>query len=460
MDIMNSFNNMSVSKNIDFSMDSEKDSTDVWIDQDSFDKIVFNIISNAFKYTPEGGSIKIDVSGPKRNTGRLAEKIAGYVDITVTNTGNHIEDKDIDKIFERYYQSNVYDPKAGSGIGLNLARTLVEMHHGVISAANTPDGAAFTISLPAGSEHLSKEELEASVQSADIYSKDIVTAVDAGDSEIKENDAKVLKSKRNVVFVDDNVEMLNYLKMELNDIFNIEIFDNVKDAWASITANLPDAVITDLIMSTETEGAEFCEKIKHNPGTNHIPVLILTSKIDEESVQKCTECGADRYLTKPISTKLLKSTIVQTITARDIIRNKYTKEVGYDFEEVKMSSSDDKLLSRVIESIKANIDNPDYGVEDLSRDVGMSRVHMNRKLKECINLSPSNLIKSIRLKQAAYLLANNKVNISEVAYRLGFSTHSYFSSSFHDYFGLTPKEFAARYSDSKDKESLKKLLEL
>ena len=117
-------------------------------------------------------------------------------------------------------------------------------------------------------------------------------------------------------------------------------------------------------------------------------------------------------------------------------------------------------MTKVIESIRANIDNPNYGVEDLSRDVGMSRVHMNRKLKERISLSPSNLIKAIRLKQAAYLLANNKVNISEVAYRVGFSTHSYFSSTFHDYFGLTPKEFVAKYSDEKEKESLQKLLEL
>lgn len=465
-DIMKSFDNMAVTRNINFSLNPADDSKKLWIDQSNFDKIIFNILSNAFKYTPEGGSISIDISGEKANTGLLATDIQNYIDITVTNTGSQILPADMGKIFERYYQTDIYDAKAGFGVGLNLAKMLTGLHHGAIKAENVEDGVALTVSVPVGNAHLSKDEIADTSVGNDLYTKKInseniiVSVDDIENTTLEEEETKRFKSKKTVVFVDDNVEMLNYIKAELQDIFNIEIYNNTKDAWAAITANQPDAIVADLVMETEMEGAEFCEKIKHNPGTNLIPVIILSSRTDEDSIQRCTESGADRYLTKPISTKLLRSTITQSIVVRDMIKNKYTSEVGYDYDEVKMSSSDDKLLNKVIESIKANIDNPNYGVEDLSKDVGMSRVHMNRKLKECISLSPSNLIKAIRLKQAAYLLANNKVNISEVAYRVGFSTHSYFSSTFHDYFGLTPKEFVAKYSGDKEKESLQKLLEL
>jgi len=206
------------------------------------------------------------------------------------------------------------------------------------------------------------------------------------------------------------------------------------------------------------DGEELCTKIKHNPGTNHIPVIILTSQNDEASVQRCLDCGADRFFTKPISMDLLKSAIANAISNSDTIRNKFSNEVDYKYDELKVSSAK-PLVERVIEAIKTNIDKPEFGVEDLSREIGMSRVHMNRKLKEAIGQSPSNLIRSIRLKQAAYLLINDKVNISEVAYRVGFSTHSYFSSSFRDYYGMTPKEFVDKYQDCHDEEILKKLFQ-
>lgn len=465
-DIMKSFDNMAVTRKVDFKLETAEESRSLWVDESNFDKIIFNILSNAFKYTPEGGSIKIGISDEKANDGTLDPSISNYVDISVSNSGSHIAPENIGKIFDRFFQSDIKDAGSGSGIGLNLTKMLTELHHGAIKAENTADGISFVVSLPAGKSHLTQEEMAGPSAASELIAdetgmEELATGVeDIENSSLQDEEFKRFKSKKSIVFVDDNIEMLNYVKSELKDAFNVEVFDNTKDAWASVTTNQPDAIITDLIMETETEGAEFCEKVKHIPGTNLIPVIILTSRTDEEGIQRCTESGADRYLTKPISTKLLKSTITQTISTRETIKNKYTTEVGYNYEEVKINSSDDKLMAKVIESIRANIDNPNYGVEDLSRDVGMSRVHMNRKLKELISLSPSNLIKAIRLKQAAYLLANNKVNISEVAYRVGFSTRSYFSSTFHDYFGLTPKEFVAKYSDEKEKESLQKLLEL
>ena len=258
------------------------------------------------------------------------------------------------------------------------------------------------------------------------------------------------------MLVDDDSEMREYLKLELQNIYNVEVCANGKEAWAKISTGVPDAVITDLVME-KMDGAELCGKIKKNPGTNHIPVIILTSSTDEESQQRCIESGADRFFTKPISLEILKSAIAGAIMTRETIRNKFSREINYGFEEIKMTDPDKMLTSKVINIIRKNIENSDFSVEDLSREVGMSRVHLNRKLKETMNISPSGLIKSIRLKQAAYLLINNKVNISEVAYKVGFSTHSYFSNSFHDYFGITPKEFTSQYMNCTDEETLKRL---
>ena len=184
---------------------------------------------------------------------------------------------------------------------------------------------------------------------------------------------------------------------------------------------------------------------------------MLTSSTDEQSHNRCIKSGADRFFTKPISLEILKSALASAIATRETIKNKYTREIDYGYGDIKMNNADNQLATKVIAIIRKNIENTEFSVEELSREVGMSRVHLNRKLKEMMNISPSNLIRSIRLKQAAYLLINNKVNISEVAYKVGFSTHSYFSNSFHDYFGMTPKEFTAQYMNCTDEETLKKI---
>ena len=271
---------------------------------------------------------------------------------------------------------------------------------------------------------------------------------------------KTLKSKKNLILVDDNAEMRRYLKMELRNQFNIETCANAEEAWKRIVGTIPDAVVTDFITGGEMDGADLCGKIKRNPSTNLVPVLILSSQWDEETLRKCTENGADRYLVKPVPVDLLRTSIQQAISTREAIRNKYTSDMSYDYEEITIPSAEKMFLPKVVETIKAHISDPDFGVEELSREIGMSRVHMNRKLKESINISPSSFIKSIKLKQGAYLLVNNKVNISEVAYRVGFSTHSYFSSSFKEYFGLSPKEFVSKYSVPGQEEALNKLLEI
>ncbi|MBQ9172183.1 MAG: response regulator [Bacteroidales bacterium] len=459
-DIMQTFGNLASDKNISFTIDSEQDELEVWIDQGNFDKVIFNLLSNAFKHTPDGGEIDLSIGSPEVNNGILSKDIAKFIRIGIFNSGSHIDDKYLEKVFERFFQADVMDAKVGSGVGLSLTKQLVELHHGKIKAENVGDeGVTFTVFLPLGNEHLSEEEMSRTTHHKDLYTKNIedIAASTEDISYTPEDIAtKNVKSKKNVVIVDDDAEIRSYIGMEMTDRYNVKTFPSADEAWAYISTNVPDIVISDLLMEG-TDGAQLCSKIKHNPGTNHIPVIILTSSADEESIKRCTECGADRYFTKPISMDLLRSVVGSTLNNLDMIRSKLTNPVEYDFTEIKISSATKDLPKKVIDIITAHIEEPDFSVEDLSREIGMSRVHMNRKLKETMGMSPSNLIKSIRLRQAAYLLIHDKVNISEVAYRVGFSTHSYFSSSFHDYYGMSPKEFVAKYLGCTDEKTLEKL---
>ena len=462
-DIMQSFDNLATSKNIDFQIKTESDVVNLWIDQGNFDKILFNILSNAFKYTPDNGTVSISISEPIANNGILDSRIKEYVEFVIENTGEHIEDKHFGKLFDRFYQVRTRDAAMGSGVGLNLAKMLVDLHHGEISAYNTEIGVAFRVRIPADCSHLTYEEMTKPENHKDLYTKN-PSALSREINEIEsiqaldDNGEKTSKNskKKSIILVDDDTEMRAYLKLELQNTYNVEVCANGKEAWAKISTSIPDAVITDLVMD-KMDGAELCEKIKKNPGTNHIPVILLTSSTDEQSQQRCIESGADRYFTKPISLEMLKSAVASAIATRDAIKSKFSRDIDYGYGDIKMTNSDSQLASKVISIIRKNIENSDFSVEELSHEVGMSRVHLNRKLKETMNISPSNLIKSIRLKQAAYLLINNEVNISEVAYKVGFSTHSYFSNSFHDYFGMTPKEFTAQYMNCTDEEILNKL---
>lgn len=466
-DIMQSFDNLAVSRNIRFSINPEQEVTNLWIDQGNFDKIIFNILSNAFKYTPDSGEISINISSARPNTGLLAGNIAQYVTITIYNSGDNIEERHLDRLFDRFFQIDASDAKVGSGVGLNLAKMLVELHHGEISAFNNEDGVSFRVTIPVGYSHLSAEEMTKPTNHKDLYTKSTLRFEDHSSSredvthniaETASDTVKAGKSKRTLILVDDDDEMRAYLKLELQSLYNVEAFANGKEAWAKISTTIPDAVVTDLMMDG-MDGAELCGKIKKNPGTNHIPVILLTSSTDEQSQQRCIESGADRFFIKPISLDILKSAIAGAIATRDTMRNKFSKDIDYGYNEIQMTNTENQLITKIINIIRANMENTEFSVEELSHEVGMSRVHLNRKMKEIMNISPSNLIRSIRLKQAAFLLLKNKVNISEVAYRVGFSTHSYFSNSFHDYFGMTPKEFVAKYMDCKDEETLKKIFE-
>jgi ligand-binding sensor domain-containing protein/signal transduction histidine kinase/DNA-binding response OmpR family regulator len=466
-DIMKSFEQLAIMRNIDFRLISNFESLEVWIDQVNFDKVLFNILSNAFKFTHDNGYIMISLDTLQNTAGTgLKNTIREYVELCVENSGSQIEQVEIERIFDRFYQSRTNNMGGGSGVGLHLAKMIVQLHHGKIMARNTERGVVFITKIPMGNIHLSTIEIldheseisyKTSPQNDEKHTSEI-NLIELPQTDQEQVILKGSKAKRTLVFVDDDADLGRYIRLELSEKYNVEVYTDAKEAWKVISTTIPDAVITDLLMP-DIDGFTLCRKIRQNPETSHLPVIIITAQIDDESEQQCIENGADHFITKPISLELLKTTISQVIQTRDTLRNKYRSNINPDFDGIKINSPDSRLVAKAIEAIRRNIENPEFNVDDLSREVGISRVHLNRKLKENINISPNNLIKSIRLKQAAYLLINNKVNISDVAYKVGFSSHPYFSSNFKEYFGMAPTEFVAKYTESDEKETLNKLFE-
>ena len=457
-DIMQSFDKLAQSKRIDFSLASTHAEEPLWIDQGNFDKIVFNILSNAFKHTPEGGRIRVDISAPAPNRGELAADIREFVTVRIFNSGSRIEEAWISHIFDRFVQVNPTDANSGSGVGLNLTKMLVELHHGAVTAENEADGVVFRVLVPVGNEHLSEQELAYTSHHKDLYVKSPNAHEDQTFTKEEAPAEKAARARKSVVVVDDDDDTRDYLRDLLHGRYNVTACADAESAWEVVKDTLPDAVISDLVMPGES-GSGLCARIRANDATRHIPVIILTGQNGIEEQQAASDSGADKFLSKPVSVELLLSCIAQVISSREAVKEKFGVALNYDYTGIKMGSADDKLLHRIIGSIQAHLDDPEFGVATLCQDVGISRVHLNRKLKAFGKDSPGVLIKTFRMKQAAYLLANNKVNVSEVAYRVGFSSHSYFSNAFREYFGMSPREFVTRITENPDDASLKQMFE-
>ncbi len=475
-DIMQYFNNVASGHDIRFTLSMPEGNNDlcVWGDPNQLDKVFFNLLSNAFKFTHDRGEVSISVrtlASPLRMEG-----VSHCVEISVFNSGTLLDEKDRLHVFERFYQGKNSSEKMGSGIGLNLAYELTELHHGKLTVDNVEDrGVCFTVLLPLGSRHLKPEEIAPHKEPQnevvddslrqelmpDLYNSRTAEVEETfelssdDDSESQEtNDKKSIT----ILFVDDDKALTQYIKSELED-YNVVTASSGNEAWGQLLVVAPQVVVTDIVMP-DGDGYELCSRIKRNSETNNIPVIVLTSETGDESKEEAMRCEADRFLNKPVNITLLRGAIEQSLKVRkNIVRKMRRVDMGYDYSHVKMTSADSKLVQRVVTSIQEHIGNSEYNVEELSRDVGMSRVHLNRRLKELLGTSPSGLIKSVRLKQAAYLLVNNDVTVAEVAYCVGFSSPSYFTSNFTSYFGMTPKAFVSAYLANPDDEKLKKLLE-
>ncbi|MDR1983870.1 MAG: response regulator [Prevotellaceae bacterium] len=446
-DLMNTFEYLAQQKNIRFVFETLFDDLKVWVDISYFDKVMLNILSNAFKFTRENGEIRV-----KLTTGvddkRLSVK--EYFEIRVIDNGIGVDLNNIERIFERFYQVNQMhlDIKFGTGIGLHLARELVKLHHGIIYAEKRDDnknGIQMVVRLPMGKKHLSPEEMEtpekAAIRTSMYYNANNFEMVNENGRN-KSVSVASTRTKYRVLVVEDEEELRKYIVKELSATYKAIGCGNGKEALELILKERFDAVVSDVMMPV-MDGITLTHKIKQNININHIPIILLTAKIQEKDYLEGLETGADAYITKPFNTNILEQTLNNLIANREILRTKFSGGQEYDdkITRIEMKSADEILMNKVMKIISDNLSNPELNVEFLADNVGMSRVHMHRKLKELTNQSARDFIRNIRMKQAALLLSENKFSVAEVAYTVGFNNVSHFSTSFKGFYGMSPTEY-------------------
>jgi signal transduction histidine kinase/ligand-binding sensor domain-containing protein/DNA-binding response OmpR family regulator len=447
-DIITTFEYQAKKKNVNLSFHHEMPELKVWIDMNNFDKVLVNILSNAFKFTPENGTISIELStGNQQN---VQGALRTYFQIIVSDTGVGLEEDKVEKIFERFYQIDhqQQDVNFGTGIGLHLSRNLVELMHGIIFARNRHDtpGSEFIIQMPLGSEHLSELEMESGSgrQSSrqQLPASELLQDDDYSQPAVTKGSPK---TRYKLLIVEDENEIRQYLRSELSGIYKISEATNGKQALEMILNDKPDMVVSDVMMP-EMDGVTLCKKLKSNININHIPIILLTARSSDEDKAEGFDIGADAYVAKPFNVELLKKRIANILENRERLGMKLAgnDEQKALIKPVILKSSDQILIEKVTRIINENMDNPELNVEMLADGVGMSRVHMHRKLKELTNQSARDFIRTIRLQQASTLLTTQKLTVSEVAYALGFSNLSHFSNSFREFYGISPKEYAEK----------------
>lgn len=439
-DVLNLFRPQATSKNITLRFEHPDDALPVWIDRSNFDTVVINLMSNAMKYTPTGGLIRVTLNNmPDLNCCQLH----------VFDNGEQIPEDSLKRIFERFHQvaTSINQSKVGTGIGLDLAKSLVHLHHGNIEVANVKDGVEFIVTLPLGKEHLHEEEI-AHFDEAEIQKKEeekLMEAVPATDI----NEEEVLKmvksgtSKRpTIVVVEDDDDIRDYLKSQLSSTYRVLSYPDGTEALPAILRELPQVVVSDIMMPN-MDGNTLTAKVKANVNTNHIPIILLTAKTRDEDKLEGLETGADLYVTKPFNMDILRRHIANLIASRRLMQNKFTgkEDMKTDLDNVTLETADDKLLARIMSVVNANLGNSDLNIDMICSEVGISRVHLHRKMKELTNQTPHDFIRNLRLKQAARLLSHKGQSITEVMYRCGFNSATSFSTMFKKMYGVSPREY-------------------
>ena len=442
----NSFDFQAKSKDISIELTTESEDIRAWIDTKHFDKIIFNLLSNAIKYTPRGGHIRLLLKCGQ-NPNAKNEALRHFMELRIIDNGIGLVEDEIHRIFDRFYQTrnDQNNVNSGTGVGLHLTRSLVELHHGEIFAKNNESGigSCFIVRIPLGKDHLHPEDIDHSME---LQTEKIKTELtDREQVSVLSHTPVRSKTKYRILVVEDDEEIRNYLYQELGNDFHIQECNNGKDALATILKKAPDLVITDVMMP-EMDGMTLCKKIKQNVNINHIPVILLTARTREEDTMEGLQHGADAYITKPFNVEILRQNAMNLIKGRELLKNNFTGNQVQEekIKKIEAESPDERLLKRVMKVINDNMSNSNLNVEMIAAEVGISRVHLHRKLKELTNQSTRDFIRNVRLKQAADLLAEKKHSVSEVAALTGFTNLTYFSTVFKDTYGVSPSNYTNR----------------
>lgn len=426
--ICNLYQYNATQRGIKFTFEYDNMFVPAWIDHINFDKVISNILSNAFKYTQDNGEINV----------RLTER-ENSIEILITDNGIGIKNEDKQHLFDRFYQGHNADNMGiqGTGIGLNLSMNIVKMHGGDIEALDRPgneQGACFKITIPKGNAHLKPEEMITSSSKEDISTSNRQT-----------------RHSTRVLLVDDDEEIICYITSELGHKYDFSHCNNGKEAMKTLLSEQYDIVISDVMMP-EMDGVTLLNKIKNNPMISQIPVILLSSKSSVENRLDGLKNGADAYIAKPFNMDELQVQIDNLVDNVRRLRGKFSGALQQDDKigNIEVKGNDETLMERVMKSINKNMSNPDYNVDILASDVGISRAQLHRKMKEITGVATGKFLRNLRMEQAARLLREGKINISQVADCVGYNDQTHFSTAFKAHFGITPKEYMDTNKNNKD----------
>ena len=436
-----SFTSYAERKKITLTFNSSENEIIVYLDKDKVEKIITNLLSNAFKFTPDGGRIEVSLTRDIKS-----------VKVSVSDDGIGIPKQNMDKIFDRFYQVDGSHTRKqeGTGIGLSLTKELVELHKGKIEVESEEGkGATFIISLLLGSEHLHRDEISEPLKDEEKIS--ITPSSSISIEELKSEDSEINSVKINqdlidqsekqlLLLVEDNSDVRNYIKDNLAKDYRILEAVDGADGWEKSIENTPDLIVSDVMMP-KMDGFELCKKLKTDERTSHIPVILLTAKAAKEDKLGGYEIGADDYIMKPFEPDELRARIKNLIEQRKRLQNHFRKQGLSGIEHQKITSFDKRFLQKLLDVIKNKLSDSEFNVEYLADELAISRSVLQRKVYSLTGESPVELIRRIRLNRAAELIENKFGNISEIALEVGFSNPAYFADCFKKQYGVTPSQY-------------------
>ncbi|MEI6866592.1 two-component regulator propeller domain-containing protein [Flavicella sp.] len=463
--IKNAFNDFAKIYQIKYEFITAEKEIIGWYDVDLIEKILFNLLSNAFKYTKEQGKITVSLESTKDNITKIgSHKIIGkHIKCCVRDNGIGIPQKDIEFIFDRYYQSTKSrgNQLPGTGIGMELVSKLIERHHGTIMVESEENiYTEFTFYIPISKNKYDKNELleKGTPLRKNFIKNSEYQVIEKNSSKFEANETnKESNKKPKILIVEDNIELRQMVCEELSSDFTIIQASNGKEGYKSVLNEKPELIISDILMPIQ-DGITMLKQIKKNPEFKNIPVFMLTAKNSNDSKIECLSLGATDYIEKPFSLEFLNWKVKNSFSTRKELKEKYSKLITTAPVDIQIDSNDEIFIKKIIKIIEDNMDNNILNVEFLSAEIGMSRANLYRKVQLILNDTPVNFIKTIKLKRAAQLLKKNKIYISEVAYMTGFNNQKYFSKCFSKEYGISPTEYIKKHIEAAEINNFSELV--
>jgi len=434
-EIFLSFKELAQSKDINYTFEYKQPEIKLWFDENQMDKVFYNLLANAFKYTPPKGSITLKVM-----------VIDFYVVISVTDNGAGIDKKALNYIFDRFYQAENSSldttTRQGSGIGLALANGIVGLHHGKIEVSSEVNkGSVFNVTLLLGEDHFEEDEKTHFKENESSFLSEIITPDKEFIEEIRLSQQKVDAQNSCILIIEDNEELLQLLAGIFEPIYKVTTATNGLEGFEKATEMQPDIILSDVMMP-RMSGVEMCSKLKLNFETSHIPIVLLTAQTAADYVVQGLLTGADDYIVKPFNTKVLVTRCNNLVNSRKLLQKKFAQQADVDPHLIATNSIDQQLLEKATAIVEKHIENVDFDINEFASEMWLSRTNLFNKLKGVTGQTPNDFIVNIRLKKSIYLLNNNyDLSIADIAVQVGFSSTSYYIKKFHKLFGVTPAQF-------------------